>query len=239
MNISERLYQICRDKAASVTVDTVSIGLGYTAVQVSNGGIGLAYTYLESKTGCTVREDATDFEAKPAGLLLEKIMSSHPLEKCIGMALVNALNASAAMNLGEDPKNEVMFDFFNIGKGTRVSMVGYFGPLMGIIEKRSALLEVLVDHRQLGRQDDFMNHLSDWTDVLILTSTALLNGSADDILNRLGPSARCVILGPSTPMIAEAFEGLPVHMLAGAVPVDSEAVFKGIRFGMGTPVLMR
>ena len=239
MTINERLYQLCRDKAADVTIDTISIGLGYTAVQTSDGGIGLAYTYLENKTGCSVRKEDIDFESKPADLLLEKITSPDPLEKSLGLALVNALNCSDALELPEDPKNKVLFDYFRIETGTRVSMVGYFGPLIQIIEDRGAVLEIIDEHRQLGQQDKFMDHLSDWTDVLILTSTALLNDSADAILERLGTRARCVILGPSTPMIAAAFADLPVHMLAGAVPDNAEAVFKGVRFGMGTPVLLR
>jgi uncharacterized protein len=38
-------------------------------------------------------------------------------------------------------------------------------------------------------------------------------------------------------MVADAFEHLPVHMLAGTVPVDKERTLKAIRHGMGTPVL--
>ena len=48
-----------------------------------------------------------------------------------------------------------------------------------------------------------------------------------------------VMLGPSTPMVAEAFKHIPVHMLAGTVPIDKENVLKAIRHGMGTPVLQK
>ncbi|MBT8370694.1 MAG: hypothetical protein KJO34_07010, partial [Deltaproteobacteria bacterium] len=46
-----------------------------------------------------------------------------------------------------------------------------------------------------------------------------------------------VMLGPSTPMVKEAFEHLPVHMLAGTVPINKEKILKAVRHGMGTPVL--
>lgn len=239
MTINERLYALCRDKAAAVTVDTISIGLGYTAVQTSDGGLGLAYTYLENKTGCTVRKNDFNFESKPASLLLEKIRQPDPLEKSMALALVNALNHAEALALSEDPKNEVLFDHFEIKPGTRVSMVGYFGPLIKTLENRGAILEIIDEQRGLGTQDTFKAHLGDWTDVLILTSTSLLNDSADAILDRLGPDARAVLLGPSTPMIAAAFKALPVHMLAGAVPVKAGEIFQGVRFGMGTQVLLR
>jgi len=239
MTINEHLYQLCKDKAASMDIKTISIGLGYTAVQTSDGGLGMAYTYLEHKTGCTVRKNDFDFESKPAILLLEKINGPDPLEKSMALALVNALNYPEALELPEDPKNEVLFDHFQIKQGTRVSMVGYFGPLIKMLEDKGAILEIIDEHRSLGNQDKFKAHLSDWTDVLILTSTSLLNDSADAILERLGTKARTVILGPSTPMIAAAFADLPVHMLAGAVPVKPENIFKGVRSGLGTPVLLR
>ena len=239
MTINERLYELCREKAAAVTVDTISIGLGYTAVRTSDGGLGLAYTYLESKTGCTVRKNDFDFESQPADLLLEKIRQPDPLEKSLALALVNALNHAAALELPEDPQNKILYDHFRITRGTRVSMVGYFGPLVKVLEKRGAVLDIVDEHRSLGRPDAFNARLAKQTDVLILTSTSLLNDSADAILQQLGPAARAVVLGPSTPMMAAAFEGLPVHMLAGAVPVNAEEIFKGIRFGMGTPVLLR
>jgi len=239
MTINERLYDLCREKAAAVTVETLSLGLGYTAVQTSDGGLGLAYTYLERKIGCSVRKNDFDFEGQPADLLLEKIKQPNPLEKSLALALVNALNHAAARDLPEDPKNEVLYDHFQISRGTRVSMVGYFGPLIKALENRGAILEIIDEHRSLGSPDSFKAQLADRTDVLILTSTSLLNDSADGILEQLGPGARAVVLGPSTPMIAAAFEGLPVQMLAGAVPVKANAIFKGVRFGMGTPVLLR
>jgi hypothetical protein len=40
-------------------------------------------------------------------------------------------------------------------------------------------------------------------------------------------------------MVAEAFDHLPVHMLAGTVPIDKQKVLKAIRHGMGTPVLQK
>ena len=71
----------------------------------------------------------------------------------------------------------------------------------------------------------------------MLTSTSLLNNSTEEILANIGQNVKSVMLGPSTPMVADAFEHLPVHMLAGTVPLDKEMTLKAIRHGMGTPVL--
>jgi hypothetical protein len=40
-------------------------------------------------------------------------------------------------------------------------------------------------------------------------------------------------------MVAEAFLHLPVHALAGTVPVDKDSVLRAIRHGVGTPIIHR
>ena len=75
--------------------------------------------------------------------------------------------------------------------------------------------------------------------MLILTSTSILNNTTEEILQNAHQKVKTVMLGPSTPMVAEAFQHLPVHMLAGTIPVDKEKVLKAIRHGMGTPVLQK
>ena len=239
MIICERLYKLSLQKAQAVTVDRISIGLGYTAVKTSDGGIGLSYTYFEKKTSCTARADNVEFESRPADLLLERIKSPYPLEKSMAMALINALNYQNALTFPEDPHNEELIRQLRIEKGRRVSMVGFFGPTIKLLEEKGAIVEIIDDNRGLGENSVFFDHLSTWTEVLILTSTSLLNDTAEGILERLGSEAKTLILGPSTPMIKEAFVGLPVHMLAGIAPIQGRDIFKTVCHGLGTPALMK
>jgi len=66
-----------------------------------------------------------------------------------------------------------------------------------------------------------------------------LNDSTEEVLGRLGPGVKVIMIGPSTPMVARAFSHLPVRVLAGTVPVDQGAVLKAVRHGAGTPVIHR
>ena len=75
--------------------------------------------------------------------LLEKIKSTHPLERTMALALVNALNYEYALSLPEDKENRALFESFGIGEKTRVAMVGYFAPIAGMLGKMGALLEVI------------------------------------------------------------------------------------------------
>jgi uncharacterized protein (DUF4213/DUF364 family) len=239
MIINDKLFNLFRDKAAKTHVDLLCLGLGYTAVVTSEGGIGIAYTYFEDKKSCMVLNEAIDYEGRPASELLKKIKSESTIERSMALALVNALNYQQALQLPEDENNEIMFEQFKITKGTKVAMVGYFGPLIKRFEQREAVLDILDQSRGLGRRQAFYKNLQNWADVLFLTSTSILNNSTEEILANVHAKVKTLMLGPSTPMVAEAFTHLPVHMLAGTVPLDRENLIKAVRHGMGTPVLHR
>ena len=237
MKLNARLYDLFLDQAKNTRVEILSLGLGYTAVTTADGGIGLSYTYFGDKKSCMVLNKLIDYEGQSAAQLLEKIKSDNTVERSMALALINALNYGGALDLPEDDDNQIMFDKFNVGQGTRLAMVGFFPPLVGTFEKMKVSLEVLDSSRALGNKDIFYQKLKDWAQVLLLTSTSVLNNSTEEIMSHAGPDLKTVMLGPSTPLVAAAFNHLPVHMLAGTVPVNKEQTLKAIRHGMGTPVL--
>jgi len=239
MNICKRLYESMAGRAAETSVKVLSIGLGYTAVSTADGGLGLAFTSFESKKGCTVVTHEKDYEDGPALDLLPLITAPNPIHRSMALALVNALNHRRALALPEDRSNETLFDLLGIGRGTRVAMAGYFGPLIAKLEKRAAVVELFDIGRLIGDSCMFLEKLAHWAEVLIMTSTAILNDTAESLLAAVGPDVRVVMMGPSTPLVADAFTGLPVDVLAGTVPVDPKGIFKAVRHGKGAPALQR
>ena len=239
MILNNAMFEIFKEKAARTRVDLLSLGLGYTTVVTADGGIGIAYTYFENKTSCMMLNDTLDYEGRPAAKLLVKIKSDHPIERSMALALINALNYDSALSLPEDKDNTVIFNHFRLRPGTHVAMVGYFGPLVRRLEEKGVPLKILDDSREIGNRKDFFKKLGHWADVLILTSTSILNSTTEEIISHLHKKAKTLLLGPSTPMVAKAFAHLPVHMLAGTVPLDKDNIIKAVRHGRGTPVLQR
>jgi len=239
MLLNQKLYNLFQQRAREVNIDVLCLGLGYTAVTLSDGGIGLSYTHFEDKKSCMLLNKHIDYEEQPALQLLEKIKSDHAVERSMALALVNALNYTDALGYPEDRKNQIMFEEFNIGEGTRAAMVGFIGPLVDLLKQKNASVEVLDRSRGMGQKEDFYARLGSWADVLLLTSTSILNNTTEEILQNTSKKVKTVMLGPSTPMVAAAFDHLPVHMLAGTVPIDTANVLKAIRHGMGTPVLQK
>lgn len=237
MILNDNLYNLFSNQAEKVKVDFLGLGLGYTVVVTSDGGIGIAYTYFEDKKSCMLLNEAIDYENRPASVLLKKIKSERTIERSMALALVNALNYEDALKLPEDKNNTVLLEEFNIQPDTNVAMVGYFGPLVDRFKEKDIPLEILDTSRGLGNREDFYKKLASWADVLLLTSTSILNNTSEEILAKTLENVKTAMLGPSTPMVAKAFEHLPVHMLAGTVPIEKNQILRAIRHGMGTPVL--
>ena len=239
MRLNQKLYDLFKKRAQDINIEVLCLGLGYTAVTLSDGGIGLSYTHFENKKSCMLLNRHIDYEGQAAVQLLEKIQSDNPIERSMALALVNALNYEAALEYPEDRKNQIMFDQFKIGAGSRVAMVGFIGPLVDLLEQKKAEVDVLDSSRGMGEKREFYARLGSWADALLLTSTSLLNNTTEEILHNASQNVKTIMLGPSTPMVAAAFEHLPVHMLAGTVPIDKQNILKAIRHGMGTPVLQK
>jgi len=239
MQLIRNLYHHFHEKAHETKIACLCVGLSYTAVVTDDGGMGIAYTYAEDSQCCRVNRDYRDYEGERAIELLEEIKSPDALRRSMGLACVNAMNYHDASGFPEDSTDRLWMDSFGIGSGTRVAMVGFFRPLMKLFRDRGALVEALDDFQGIGDRDSFYGKLDGWAEVLLLTSTSILNHTAEEILGRIAPEVKVVMLGPSTPMVADAFRHLPVRVLAGTVPVDKEAVLRAVRHGAGTPVIHR
>ncbi|HUX14106.1 MAG TPA: DUF364 domain-containing protein [Spirochaetia bacterium] len=237
MEIYRRIYDILRDRAARTKVRQLCVGLGYTAVLLDDESVGIAYTWFESKTSCSLFEDPADYEGKPALGLLEKIFSEDLLERSISFAAANALNRLHSAGFNDD--RGTLLDDLGVREGSRVSMAGYFEPVAREIERRGGQLNVYDIGKGVGSDTEFYAGLRDHTDVLIVSSTSLIHGSTEELLSHVDPQTPCVLLGPTTPMIPEAFSHLPVAILGGTLPLDSDAVLKAIRHARGTRAIHR
>ena len=184
--------------ATQIKIEQVCMGVGYTAVVTSDGGIGVAYTYFDAKSGCCMIQEYQDFEGRPARDLLALIQHPEPLERSMALALINALNRHRAEQLPEDKQNALLFDALAIRAGTKVSMVGYIKPTVGALESMGAQVDVIDEFRQMGDKDRFLHKLTTWADAALITSTTILNNTLESILDRAGETCN-LLLSSSTP----------------------------------------
>jgi len=237
--LTETLHALCRRPAAETTVATLTIGLGYTAVEIASGDVGLSSTMLDPGVGCTRVRTYRDYEGRSASETLDLLHSDDMLERSLGIATVNALNRHRALSLPSEQEKDEHLRHFGVTRGTRVAMVGYFGPVVAQLETLGTEVRVLDWGRDMGDESQFVAALATWPELLILTATTILSASFERFLDAVGESVRVSVLGPTTPMVPSAYDPFPVHRIGGMVPLENDRVLAAVRQGAGTPVLSR
>ncbi len=236
-SINRALYEYALEEELSAsTVEEVRIGLGYAAVALEGGRLGLAAVLRhDTGPGCTVMKRAGTLAGGTASDLLELLVEGRTsLEKTLGLAAANALFHP------EPPSKEVdTLDLIALTSDDRVAMVGFFGPLVKKIEAAGAALSIIeMDSRRPGIHDgkDSRKVLKEAT-VALITATSLLNDTLEPILDSLEAARHVTLLGPSTPLSPEAFRDTPVNHLAGAVSINNSGIMKILSEGGGTPAM--
>lgn len=237
MELNRKLLESVATTADRVTVDQVTIGIGYTAVTTSDGAIGIAATDVARDDCWAGNREVLDFEGGPATDLLQLIMRTDAMARTMALALINALNHPKTMTLSDDPGNRVLIKHFGVLSGARVAMVGYFPPLVRLLTEKNVPLAIIDDAKGLNDKESFYRKLEVWADVLLITATSIINNSTETLLSHAGPRLRTILLGPTTPMLPEAFDHLPIHMLAGTAITDPAQALKIIRHGGGARAL--
>jgi len=242
--IQQRIIDYIQRFSESLNVIDVRIGLGYTCVRLDNGNIGLAWTANSYSGSCTHMEKAGTFAGQSARELLFMLYDNHglllgnknPIERSVGLATANAV--AAGLPRPESTNRDVL-DIINVQASDHVVMVGFFGPLIPVLEKTGCRLDVL------ELRDDRPGTLSPEQgrgplaacSVAIITGTSIVTGTLDNLLAGLGKPRAVVILGPSTFMRPEVYAGTPVTHLAGAWIRNPSAVERIVSQGGGTMIL--
>jgi uncharacterized protein (DUF4213/DUF364 family) len=234
--IARRLFDIVFHRGAQAIIEEVRIGLGYVGVRLDDERMGLAALLIrELPASCSVFPDAGKLAGSKARSLLGNIIEGqNPLKKALGLAAANAVLHAAS---GEDDKDSL--SIMKLVPEDHVAMVGLFTPMVPKIKATGARLTVIernpVRLAVLDKKES-AKILKECT-VAIITATALLNDTLEEVLNGLGNPRHVAILGPSTPLCPEIFHDTPVNHLGGALVRDTKKVMQIISEGGGTPAM--
>jgi len=214
-------------------VQELRIGLSYTGVRLDDGSAGLAYTFKDNlPTGCTILGGDRPVAGRPAHELLRFVGSTMWIEASVGLATVNAL---INRETGSEQEGDVL-DILDLRKEDRVGMVGFFGPLIASIRKKVRDLTIFerADRSIKGLlpAEKALQELPQ-CDVALITSTSLINGTMDSLIEASRRCREIVLLGASTPLFPEVFQPLGVTMLSGVIIADPPSIFRVISEGGG------
>ncbi|MBN2516816.1 MAG: DUF364 domain-containing protein [Deltaproteobacteria bacterium] len=234
--ISRRLYEYLLKRSLDCRVEDIRIGLGYAGVKLEGTMIGVAAVLRhEIPSGCTTLDRAGTLKGSKASKLLRYLVEGkNPLDKIVGLATANAL-----INLKVPEEEDDSIDLMNLSHHDHVAMVGLFKPLVQKIQETRAELSII--ERDPARSEVLESNttgkiLKDCT-VAIITATSIINGTLEDIINRLGTSRHAVLLGPSTPMCCDIFQDTRLTHLGGSAITNYDKILQIISEGGGTPLM--
>lgn len=232
-SLAARIVTCLIDSARETRVSDVRIGLGYTAVVLADGRTGVAFTFRDLAQGCcSVFNGIRPLSTRPAADLLVLLASRDAIEAGVGLACANALaNKDHAAYLDGDILNHL-----DLRPEDYVGMVGHFGPLVDTIQKRARSLTVFerVDQPSgLLRPQEEAEAALPRCQVALITATTIINHTVDGLLEAAAGSREVLLLGASTPLLAEAFNAQKVTMLSGVVVKNSDEVLRVVSEGGG------
>lgn len=233
----------------SLTVDDVRIGVFYTAAQLSDGHVGVAFTPRGlTDTVCCPRSAA---EAPLAGRLAGRnawsltqyALSPAALQRTVGVATLNALSAlalarreirDARLLRGVDA-----LDAAEVQSGDRVALVGAFVPFIKVLRGRVSALWVIDKHPGALRQDERQlwcppeqasGALAE-ASVVIITGSTLVEGGTDELLQAARSARRVVMAGPTASPWPPTFFARGVDVLGGIRVTDGPKLLQIVSQG--------
>lgn len=256
MNIYEDIVKALKPAALEAEVRRIVFGSIYTAVELASAGggraLGLAYVEGAGCKGknigggendrcCLGRGEslpvdgdvglpviAADLLAPLTGIL--EGMAGEGISGEINIP-VAAASALAQFKLKEWETGDVLQQMM-VGRGEKVTVVGSF-PFTPKFAEMGADLTVF-DRAFEDFNENEMNSALAGADVAVITGAALANGTLPDILKNVGDAREVILLGPTTPLVPEAFVGTPVTKLMGVIPTDINGVIDVVASGGGT-----
>jgi uncharacterized protein len=233
MKMLKRLEDIAQKEAVNRTVVDVRIGLCYTAILLDNGSAGLAYTFSgEGHHGCCSFQGARPLAGKKAIDLISYATSPDLLERTVAIATANALINKTAEGLVEADSLEIL----DPGKEDIVGMVGCFVPLVAPLKTKAA--ELFIFEKNTGWEqkvypEEKAYEILPTCSIAIITSTALINGTLDRLLEASKNCSKVMLLGPSTPLSKEMFKPFKVDLLSGVVITEAHSIIRIVSEGGG------
>lgn len=230
MMLTGDIAALAKEKAGNLTVCDVVLGLGYTAVLLSDGSCGSCFTYRgELGAKCGVYADAGRIAGKTAAELIDLAMSVNLAEASLGVAAINAV-LNRDYEAGEDAMNVM-----DIRPTDKVGMIGYFHPIVQKFDGRVEQLYIFERNLTDGRL------YPDWSEdiylpqceVVIISGVTFINKTIDHILELAKNAKEIVIMGASACMAPELLQKYGVTVIAGSKVHNAELMLKMVAQGGG------
>ena len=186
----------------------IVMGVGYTGVRLSSGQVGMAHSLLnEGTSGSAHMSGKAGHLAGSSALELARLALSWDIKaRVVGIATLNALSQIALDKLAREicPHGGDVVDHLTI-EGKIVAVVGNMQPM--VVKLRDTAKQVHVLERSLELRDGSTlpdtaaEQILPESDIVLITGTALENGTIDRLLELSKNAEEVAIVGPTAGML--------------------------------------
>jgi uncharacterized protein len=208
-------------------VKEVLRGLHWTAVVSKNCGLASAMP----QEACSHREEENEKAGSLTDMtalkLAQYIYSSDVSKASLGLAAINSL-----LELNTEKCSDINgIDLLcEKGRNKNVSVIGHF-PNLDKLASVAKNLWIIEKHPLPGDfQEDSIREFLPQSDIVIISSTTLINHTIENILSFCRENSLKMLLGPSTPMSDTLFDH-GIDILSGSTVTDKDTALKYISEG--------
>jgi uncharacterized protein (DUF4213/DUF364 family) len=230
----------------SVKAERIVLGLGYTGVMLDNGEAGVCHS-LVSETNpdcCDIIDDAGHLTDIPVRNLLDFNDSWDLFKRIIGVATLNALSQQVIKENPDDYPllRENLINVLDVEAGDVVSMVGMIKPFIAPLQKKAKQLYIL--ERSSPRPegvypDTACEELLPQSAVVVITGSAIANGTLDRLLELSYNARKIAVVGPTASMVPDPVFERGVDYFGGVQVKDAELLMTVLSEAGGTPQMKR
>ena len=206
MKTVDRLRSMLGPEMDLLTIERAVIGIFFSGIKLSNGEGGICFTPVKEipeavccPSSARAMPNSGKLVGQPVGYYIQRMQNGGPLQKALGIAVLNALSATCwraqppteyRLITGADPvENRTIDDDAN------VVVIGALVPYFKMLKQRKKPFTILEKDSRTLKPDEMQFFqpqekaavcIAD-ADLLIITGTTLINNTLEDIL---GPHER-------------------------------------------------
>lgn len=218
----------------------------FCAIELEDGAFGLSYLLLGDTVRQWMARDNVHAGTQPlrgrCPLELARRFATHDgLDRALALACINALTDSVWRRLQYDPPAaDNSLGDIALQPGDHLGMIGFFPPLVRQVQDTQAELTVVeLSDDMVRRQQARFPGVRITTDraalahcnVVVGTSTMLLNDTLDAMLAAAPRARRFAVIGPSAGLWPDALFARGVTLLGGTRVVDGDGFRKAMASG--------
>lgn len=245
--ILERVYEMAGPVLKNRKIADVRIGMGLMAIAMDNGLIGVTYVLSgEIDHACSVIPTAgTLVGMKAEDAAAWAVEGNNVISRALGLGVLNSVACPEVRKSDTDLQDSDAVFAAEIRPEDTIGIIGHIGPVISRLQGRPNRILIFERNESKGAAGTYPEsaepELLPDCQVVFITSSSLINGTLENLLQYCTNARDIIMVGSSTPLYPKAFAGTGVTVLSGTIwlPSCGQDILAGVSQCAGIKQLMK